>query len=196
MENIKDNVDKYVCNICNKLYSSYKSLWNHNKDFHKNNISNVSKNIPNVSNDIPNVSKNISNVSNDIPNVSNNILNNLNKTTCKYCNKNYSSPQNRWKHEQKCKTKEENNKIQQLEETINEMKEQFALILKEKGKVHHKTLKKINNQVTNNINSTSNGNINNGNIINNTFVKFGDVDYQKILDNKQVKHILNHQFMS
>jgi len=107
--------------------------------------------------------------------------------------------QYRWKHEQKCKTKEENNKIQQLEETINEMKEQFALILKEKGKVHHKTLQKINNQLTNNINNTNNtnnGNINNGNIINNTFVKFGDVDYQKILDNKQVKHILNHQFMS
>ena len=24
----------YNCNICNKNYSSYKSLWNHNKQFH------------------------------------------------------------------------------------------------------------------------------------------------------------------
>ncbi len=131
-----------------------------------------------------------------IPSNTNVITSNTKEYKCTYCNKIFKMRQYRWKHEQKCKTKEENNKIQQLEETIKEMKEQFALILKEKGKVHHKTLKKINNQLTNNINNTNNGNINNGNIINNTFVKFGDVDYQKILDNKQVKHILNHQFMS
>lgn len=28
----KDGLNK--CNICNKRYSSYKSLWNHNKKFH------------------------------------------------------------------------------------------------------------------------------------------------------------------
>ena len=65
----------YCCNICNKDYSSYKSLWNHNRKFHYNNVSN---NIPIVSNNIPIVSNN--------------------KNTCKYCYKVYSSPQNRWKH--------------------------------------------------------------------------------------------------
>ena len=25
---------EYKCNICNKLYSSYQSLWIHNKKFH------------------------------------------------------------------------------------------------------------------------------------------------------------------
>jgi len=25
---------KYICNTCNKEYSSYKSLWKHNKVFH------------------------------------------------------------------------------------------------------------------------------------------------------------------
>ena len=181
----------YICNICNKEYSSQSSLCNHNKKFHKQNVSNNKIDIPN----------NKLNVSNNIPVVSN-------KNTCKFCNKIYSTPQNRWKHEQKCKIKEvndnkipiiDNNKIEQLEEknkvleeTINELKEQFALILKEKGKIHHKTLQKINNQ----LNNINNGSINNGQIINNTFVKFGDVDYQRILDNKQVKHILNQQFMS
>jgi len=57
--------------------------------------------------------------------------------------------------------------------------------------MHHKTLQKINNQLNNNIN-----NINNGNIINNTFVKFGDLEYQKILNNNQIKQILNKQFLS
>ena len=195
----------YTCNICNKEYSSQSSLCNHNKKFHKQTVSNNNPDIPNnklnVSNNTPNIPNNKLNVSNNIPIVSN-------KNTCKFCNKIYSTPQNRWKHEQKCKMKVvdnnkiptiDNNKIEQLEEknkvleeTINELKEQFALILKEKGKIHHKTLQKINNQ----LNNINNGSINNGQIINNTFVKFGDVDYQKILNNKQVRHILNQQFMS
>ena len=27
---------EYICNICNKNYSNYNSLWKHNKRFHKN----------------------------------------------------------------------------------------------------------------------------------------------------------------
>ena len=184
MENIKDNIDKHSCNICNKLYSSYKSLWNHNKEFHKNNIVKCNNNV--IKSNTPVV----------IPSNTTVIPTNTKEYKCTYCNKNFKMRQYRWKHEQKCKSKEETTKIQQLEETIKEMKEQFALILQEKGKVHHKTLQKINNQLTNNINNTNNGSINNGKIINNTYVKFGDVDYQRILDNKQVKHILNQQFMS
>jgi hypothetical protein len=38
--------------------------------------------------------------------------------------------------------------------------------------MHHKTLQKINNQVNN---------INNGKIINKVYVKFGNIDYEKIL---------------
>jgi hypothetical protein len=180
----------YSCNICNKLYSSYKSLWNHNKIFHSINVStnipNVSTNIPNVSTNIPNVSTNIPNVSTNIPNVSTNVI--IDKTLCKYCNKKYSTPQNRWKHEQKCKIQEtKDNEIEKLKKTIKEMKTQIAIILKEKGKIHHKTLQKINNQLNN---------TNNGTIINNTYVKFGDLDYQNILNNKQIKHILNKQYQS
>jgi hypothetical protein len=169
-------ISEYKCTICNKEYSSQSSLCNHNKKFHKNNIVECNTNV--------------------IPCNTTVIPTNTKEYKCTYCNKNFKMRQYRWKHEQKCKSKEETTKIQQLEETIKEMKEQFALILQEKGKVHHKTLKKNKNQLTNNINNTNNGNINNGKIINNTYVKFGDVDYQKILDNKQVKHILNQQFMS
>ena len=28
-------VDCHKCDVCNKLYSSYKSLWKHNKNIHK-----------------------------------------------------------------------------------------------------------------------------------------------------------------
>ena len=68
------------------------------------------------------------------------------------------------------------------------MKKQFALILQEKGKMHPKTLQKINNQLNNTINT------NNCNIINNTYVKFGELDYEKILNSSQVKNILNKQY--
>ena len=84
-----------------------------------------------------------------------------------------------------------NNKINELENTINEMKKQVNMLLKEKGKIHHKTLQKINNQLNNKIN-----NINNGSIINNTYVKFGDVEYEKILNKKQIKKILSYPYQS
>ena len=221
MDNKVENIKKFNCKICNKIYSSYKSMWNHTKKFHtlidipnvsidipnvsidipnvSIDIPNVSIDIPNISIDIPNVSIDIPNVSIDIPNVSidiPNVFNNnqINKI-CKFCNKKYSSPQNRWKHEQKCKIKYNNittNEITILKNTIDELKNKVALIIKEKGKIHPKTLQKINNQ----LNNINNGNINNNKIINNTYVKFGNLDYQKILNNNQIKQILNKQFMS
>lgn len=181
--NEKVNINKdYICKICNKKYSSLNSLCNHNKKFHNIN----SKHEVNISKHKINIGKHEVNISKHQIN------------TCKYCNKIFSCKQSRWRHEKTCKHLDTNKidqleeKNKKLEETINEMKEQFALIIKEKGKIHHKTLQKINNQLNNN-------NINNGKIINNinnTYVKFGDLDYQKVLNNKQIKHILNHQYMS
>jgi len=170
MNNKVNCKSEFKCNICIKYYSSKSSLCNHNKKFHSNVCtSNVNVCTSNLSNC---TSKSTSNVS-------------IHK--CKFCFKIYSSRQNKWNHEQKCKNKEDNkDKIKQLEATINELKAQVQTILNEKRKIHHKTLQKINNQLTNNIN--------NGNIMNNTYVKFGDLDYEKILNSKQVKNILNKQF--
>ena len=98
-KNIKYNiyiimVDDYKCNTCNKLYSSYKSLWKHNKNIHadKNNI---------LTNN------------NSINTNNNNIISIKKVYNCKYCNKNYNFQQSKWYHEQKCSTKiknEENDK--------------------------------------------------------------------------------------
>jgi hypothetical protein len=191
MDNIKNLMDNHKCNICNKIYSSYKSLWNHNKEFHK--VVASKRRIPTlyVPQPTPHVPQNASKVHQPDSK--------LTQHACNSCNKIFNRKDNLKRHEKTCKIKEnDDNEIENLKNTINEMKEQIATILQEKGKVHHKTLQKINNQLTNNINNqlTNNGQINNGKIINNTYVKFGDVDYQRILDNKQVKHILNQQFMS
>lgn len=34
----------YKCNVCNKDYSSYKSLWNHSKKYHNDNQHKINKN--------------------------------------------------------------------------------------------------------------------------------------------------------
>jgi hypothetical protein len=149
-----NHITNYICNICNKQYSSQSSLCNHNKKFHKKNVSNniPVNNIP-VNNTIPIVNNNVLNVPNNI----------INKNTCKFCYKIYSTSQNRWKHEQKCKIKKENNnKIEQLEEknkileeTIKDLNINKIDKLEEKNKVFKKTIKKlktqpyINNQLMN-----------------------------------------------
>jgi hypothetical protein len=145
------------------------------------------------------MTSNVTNITSNVTNMTSNVTNKVYE--CKFCNKNFNYRQNKYQHEKKCKIKEnsnkideleeKNNKINELEKTINELKNQVSIIIKEKGKIHHKTLQKINNQLNNNGKITNN--INN---INNTYVKFGDIDYQKVLNDKQIKHILNKQYLS
>ena len=187
---------EYRCNICIKQYKTYQTLWTHNKKFHACNTSKTPRKTllssQNTSVLSQNTSKNSQNTLSSSQNtsVSSQNTSKINKLECVFCNKIFSRKDNLNRHNKKCKNKEiNNNKIKQLETTINELKAQVQSILKEKGKIHHKTLQKINNQLTNNTN-----NINNGNIMNNTYVKFGELDYEKILNNKQVKNILHKQF--
>lgn len=81
---------EYICNICNKNYSSYQSLWIHNKKYHTLKTKNDSQN-----------------------NSHNNHISSNEKTyKCSKCNKNFSCYQNRWRHEKNCKIKEEADKKQ------------------------------------------------------------------------------------
>jgi len=179
-----NNQTEIRCNICNKHYASQSSLCNHSKKFHNNNNLKSSDNI--LKNSINNVKS-----SDIIPKNSDDKMYN-----CRKCSKIFYNVKTRWSHEQKCKQPDTNKfeelaeKNKELEKTINELKAQVSLIIKEKGKIHHKTLQKINNQ----LNNTNNGFINNGNIINNTYVKFGELEYEKVLNNNQVKQILNKQY--
>jgi hypothetical protein len=176
--NEKVNIkSEFRCNICNKNYASKCSLCNHTKKFHINNLS-------------------------INPQKSSNSL----RFECNLCKKKFNRKDNLHRHIKICKISEDNiitsedniitsedniitseNKINELEKTIIRLKNQVSVLLQEKGKIHHKTLQKINNQLNN---------INNVSIINNTYVKFGDVEYKKILDKKQIKHILCCQYQS
>jgi hypothetical protein len=74
-----DMGDDHKCNICKKTYSSYKTLWKHNKNIHKTNV------IINLNNSENNLIKSEKNVN------------------CRYCNKEYYNIKSRWSHEKKCK---------------------------------------------------------------------------------------------
>ncbi len=153
-----------MCDVCIKKYSSYKSLWNHNNKFHNTNIPhnklNINQNKLNINQNKPDINKNQNN----------------SKYSCRYCNKNYEILQSRWKHEKICKQKTDESttkqELEELKKTINELKIELN--------------KKNTQNITNN---NINNNINNGTIINN-IVKFGELSYDAIFNEKQIRDIL------
>jgi hypothetical protein len=80
----------YKCNVCNKFYKNYKSLWKHNYIYHK-----------------PDSSSNSSKTSNSSSILSDNF-------ECNYCNKKLSRIDNLKRHEKTCKLKKE-----KINKTIN-----------------------------------------------------------------------------
>jgi hypothetical protein len=209
-----DKGDEHKCNICNKLYSSYKTLWKHNKNFHKNNK------VDNSTNVLLKSTKNVESLN----------------YKCRYCEKNYELVKSRWKHEQKCKinytkkaqekqsndiklaeiNKEKEIKLAEIElEKFNHTKEielakinlelkkveirkEYSLIKKEQKSHNNPTIKKINKILQNKINmNNSNLNSNNTtniqNIVHNHFKiePFGKENILALISDKEKKLILN-----
>ncbi len=189
MDNPSENHRLYCCKICNKNYSSYKSLWNHTKQFHTTNVKNVKQNVKNVKQNVKNVKQDNNKDSQE---------NTKKSLICENCNKIFNTRPAKSIHKKKCMIILNNNdKLSILEEQnnhlqneINKLKNEFAIVVKEKGKLHHKTLQKFNNKLTN----INNGNINSCNTTNNVFVKFGELDYQKIFSPNKIKTILNKKY--
>ena len=166
---------EYNCNICNKKYSSYKSLWFHNYKYHK----------PNVNINQVDVNTNVNINSVDV---------NINKHNCKHCNKAFTTRQSKSRHEiHYCDKKNELNNKKIIEELKKENEEKTELIklLQKSLKIHPKSLNKINNQLINN-QLVNNGTINN--TIN--IVQLGHENLSEVLSRNQKINILNRQAMS
>ena len=172
MDEKVNNKSEFRCKICNKYYASKSSLCNHIKKFHNMDVSKTSEKLLKSSDKVLKTSDKVKNYN------------------CKICDKSFVNVKTRWSHEQKCKLKDHSEKS--IQETIIELKKQVAFLLQEKGRIHHKTLQKINNQLTNITNNNTN-NINNG-TINNTYVNFGSIDYEKIFTPKQICNILKKNY--
>ena len=132
----------YKCDVCNKFYMTYKTLWYHNKKFHKNKPIEECKEDSLKSKD---ESKEIDKESKAIK-----------KYNCKYCNNEYKHKQTRWTHEQKCEKKNNLDKINKdprdelLKKELLEIKNTLVQIINKNAKIHPKTLQKINKNLINN----------------------------------------------
>ena len=182
----------FNCNICNTKYSSKSSLCNHNRI--KHNVTLLCNNTG--------------------------IMENL--INCQFCDRQFNFRNNRWKHENICKTKLENqsNKIvklkeleiekinaekNKLKEEKNKLKEEKELIklkikLQNSSRLDTKTFKIVNkilmaksyNKLINLHNNTT---INN-NIQNNiSLIGFGKEELMDKLTNKDKKHIMNSGYL-
>lgn len=142
------DINKFKCNVCNKYYKSYQSLWNHKKKFHsiltQNNLY-----LPEDNSISPHNNSNI-------------IVESINKLTCKYCSKIYSRMDNLNRHKKKCKLKEEiYNQNEELIKQNNEIIKNQKELLKQNSELIKTgiTPTTTNNNITNN--NTNNGTINN-----------------------------------
>jgi hypothetical protein len=173
-----DNKDSlYKCNICIKEYSSYKSLWNHNKKFHL--INNVIH-----ENDTKNDTK---------IDTKNDTKNNTKIIKCSFCNKIFNFRQNKYQHEKRCKNKEtiindETNKkkIEILEKELKSIKTKLN-----KNKINKKEL-----IINNNNNNNNNNNINNGTINNITINAIGKESITNLTDLEIKMIVENNNYMS
>ena len=113
----------FICNYCNKSYSSVQSRCNHIRKFHNdkkvNTISNVTESVQ---------------------------ICNKNVTNCINCNYEFNNRQSKWRHEKICKQKEDKLDLV-LKENIEMKKEMESLkiMLQKALKIHPKTLNKMNN---------------------------------------------------
>ncbi len=177
---------KYTCNLCDKNYKSYKSMWNHNKIFHSKITPNHSKITPKSLQITPNHS---------------NSLNSHSNKTCSFCNKTYSRSDNLNKHLNVCKIKikKEIENPNELHEQINKLMEQNILLLNKVDGLQNeleKQAKLINTEIVNSNNITNNNsnNINSNNTINNNIVlvELGKEKYEEITDQEKI-NILKHK---
>ena len=196
MENTKlSKVYDYKCNICNKGYTSYQSMWNHNKKFHKSNDN--TNNTLIIQNPDDN---NTSIIPHNTLTESNNNLPKIKKYNCSSCNKEFNNFQNRWKHQKICKVKinleqenkklKEDSKIKELELDLQIKKEEKEILklklkLEKSEMIDNVTLRQLNKKllerhnlikksmVNSNINSNNTNIQNSNNVVNNTFQLVG-----------------------
>jgi hypothetical protein len=176
----------------------------HNNKFHTEHNKKTTNKCQNILTENKNLSKNSQNIltKNDkLSKCQNNITDNESiQNVCQKCNKQFNSRQAKWYHEKKCKDnsidelKKENNEmkkqiseIKKMESKMEEMKNMIAELLKTR-KIHPKTLQKINNNLVNN------GYINSNN--NTTIIKFGSININNVLTEKEVLSILYKPFVS
>ena len=200
---------EYECKKCTKKYTSYKSLWNHNKIYHVTNTE----------------------IKPD--------ENKIKEANCQYCNRSFTNNFTVKRHELKCNYKNNNqinnhidnhidknqidnnrvndnqinNNLDQLLKIKNkeleivkeknkelELKITLEKLLADKCKMHPKTFNALNkiliNKSLTNSNNINSNNINSNNIINNNYniIGFGHENLIDVLTQNEKKQIMKSRF--
>ena len=175
------------CNKCNKNYSSYQSLWIHNKKYHK-----------------PPTVKHTSESTLYPPQTAETY--NIPPTIhCSYCKITFTRKDSLKKHYNICKVKRsDDNKIQKdnellkdevalLKEQMENMKKYFTDLINKQCKIHPKTLTKINKQLNN---TTTNNILNDNKVINNNIIiQLGREKLYEVFSKKEKIDVLNHGYL-
>jgi len=183
------NNEKYKCNDCNKLYSSYNSLWTHNKTFHKS-----------IKTGIPIVEEN--------PKI---IIDTTTEYSCRVCNKKYKYKQGKYRHEKTCNDIKQPDREIELEkmkqytldkeqENIDKEVELVKLKIKLQGmkRIDDKTFKTINKLLMDRsiINNTTNNTINNNHYHFPNILSIGKENVVNTLTRGEKKYILDSRWTS
>jgi hypothetical protein len=166
----------YYCDKCDRGYTSYQSLWNHNKKKHKTVIP-------------------LNTSQTTVLNSNTTHSNSVKYLNCSYCNKTFTRKDNLNRHIKICKSKEEydikNAKLEEIRlaeirlKQINAENKNLELQIK---------MVKLNNNIAGKIITKNSNNTNNGTIagtINNTFVKYNNICYNNVLTKKDMKEIVS-----
>jgi hypothetical protein len=185
---------EHICIKCNKNYSSYQSLWIHNKKYHK---------LPPVQ---------LTTDSALYPPETAETYNIPPTIHCSYCKITFTRKDSLKKHYNICKVKLSNdNKIQkenellkeqlketeevvlnmekQFKEQMENMKKHFTELINKQCKIHPKTLTKINKQLNTQINND------NKVINNNIIIQLGREKIYEVFSKKEKIDVLNHGYM-
>ncbi len=200
---------KYFCNLCNKEYKSYQSLWNHTHKFHTDeklqNVKNetietyksenyITKKEPAKTEKEPKITETLKNITKKEPEITD--------IKCEYCNTVFTFYSALYRHKNsRCKIKQQlslnNDTINVLKqennafkEEIKELRDQLLDIMNKTCKVHPKQMLKINKQLNQNMNNSLNGTINSNNKIYN-IVSLGNENLLQTLTQKEQLNILN-----
>ena len=154
--NIKNN---YNCKICQSYYSSYQSLWIHNKKYHTHNCEKCKKKFDNLQNKLTHQKicscNSNQNVKLNLDILKYNTCNTTNNLLCKYCNKIFSRTDNLKRHQLKCnknKFEKYDQELDMLKEKINTL-EKTNITIKDNTELEEQIktiLLKINNKITDN----------------------------------------------
>jgi hypothetical protein len=193
------DIKKYTCNICNKEYKTYKSMWHHKNKYHSKN-DHLMTNVEPINDHLMTNNNEHSKIKH-IEESNNKITN----TICDYCNKKLSAYTHLRRHLKTCKMKEK--KIKEFEElkkeheemkkSFDELKNMMLEMMNTKCKMHPKKLQKLIN--TNNSHNNITNNTNNNLTINNNqinIIQLGDENLNDVFSKEEKLKILKRGYSS